>query len=145
MSEEILWEIIDLIDQGDIVYLHRTTNEVVSHPDPKRWEGAEYQEMINEARLLIDVDPEAYITLEPPEPKESFVIMETFVQTIQDDHLKRHLSEALHSKKPFRYFRTAVEDSVAREDWFDFKDAWMKVWLMDTLEREEGQESEKEA
>ncbi len=134
MSEDTLWEIVDLLDQGDVVYFHRENGELLSHPDPKRWEYTEYEEQIEEVKTRVDAQPEQYIAIEPPEPKEAFYIMEAFLNNVQDEHLKRHLTEALHSKKPFRYFRTAVEDSAMREDWLDFKDAWMKMWVTDKLE-----------
>lgn len=134
LSDDTLWQIVDLLDQGDIVYIQRENGDILSHPDPTRWEGSEYRALIDEVKDLVDAQPDAYFVLEPPEPKEAFYMMEEFVQTVQDEHQKKLLHDALHSKKPFRYFRYTVEDSPLREDWFDYKDAWMKTWVKDRLE-----------
>lgn len=133
MSEDILWEIVDLLDEGEVVYLHRETYDLLSHPDPTRWDGSEHSYRTDEVRNVVDVAPEQYVVLEPPEPKESFFIMEEFLSTVEDTDQKRVLNDALHSKKPFRYFRTAIEDMPIYDDWLDFKDAWMKVWVKDKL------------
>jgi hypothetical protein len=133
MSDDLLWEIADLLDAGEIVYLHRDTDEILSHPDPKRWDGWEAREMIEEIENSIEAHRDEYFMLEPPAPHEGFLIMEAFVGTVTDERLKQQLNDALRSKKPFRYFRTAVDDSPLRQDWFDFKDAWMKVWITDKL------------
>lgn len=134
LSDELLWEIVDLLDDGEVVYLHRETHDLHSHPDPKRWDTPDVNELMDEVKSKVDEAPGAYFVLEPPEPQEAFYVMEAFLNTVEDAVLKQQLETALRSKKPFRYFRTAVEDSPLREDWFDYKDAWMKIWVNDKLE-----------
>lgn len=134
ISDDLLWKIVDLLDDGFIVYLHRETQQLLDHPDPKRRQGSEDAYLIDEVREQVDKAPEQYIVLEPPDSKEGFEIMAEFIETVQDENLKRRLADALHSKKPFRYFRTAVEETPLADDWYDYRDAWMKVWVTDKLE-----------
>lgn len=133
MDDKLLYEIIDLLDTGEIVYLHRKTFEILSYPDPQRWSENEFIDLIDEVKARAAAEPDQFIVIDPPEPRDSFHIMEDFIFTVDDEHLRDRLLEALESKKPFRYFRATVEDSPAREDWFDFKDARMKEWLLGML------------
>ena len=133
MADDLLWEIIDLLDSGEIVYLHRETLDLLSHPDPKRWDDTEARELLIDVQNRVELQPDAYVTLAPPEPKEAFYMMEAFIATVDDVELKNRFTDALRSKKPFRYFRTAVEETPLYDAWLDFKDAWMKVWLTDKL------------
>jgi len=133
MDDKLLYQIIDLLDTGEIVYLHRKTFEILSYPDPQRWSENEFIDLIEEVKARAAAEPDQFIVIDPPEPRDSFHIMEDFIFTVDDEHLRDRLLEALESKKPFRYFRATVEDSPAREDWFDFKDARMKEWLLGML------------
>ena len=133
MDDKLLYQIIDLLDTGEIVYLHRKTFEILSYPDPQRWSENEFIDLIEEVKARAAAEPDQFIVIDPPEPRDSFHIMEDFIFTVDDEHLRDRLLEALESKKPFRYFRATVEDSPAREDWFDFKDARMTEWLLGML------------
>ncbi|MCC6463458.1 MAG: hypothetical protein IT260_23510 [Saprospiraceae bacterium] len=135
MDDNILFDIIDLLDDGEIVYLHRETKEVLSYPDPQRWNEQEYIDVIEEVKARAAAEPDQFVVIDPPEPRDSFHIMEDFVFTVEDEHLRTRLLEALESKKPFRYFRATVEDSPQCDAWLDFKDARMKEWLLEQLAR----------
>lgn len=135
MNDDILFDIIDLLDDGEIVYLHRQTHEILSYPDPQRWNESENIDLIEEVKTRAAAEPDQWVVVDPPDPRDSFHIMEDFIFTVDDEHLRNRLLEALNSKKPFRYFRATVEDSPMREDWFDFKDARMKEWLLEMLAR----------
>ena len=133
MEDDILFDIIDLLDDGEIVYLHRQTKEILSYPDPQRWSESEYIDLIESVKSRAAAEPDQFIVVDPPEPRDSYRMMEDFVFKVDDEHLRGRLLEALNSKKPFRYFRATVEDSHERENWFDFKDARMKEWLLGQL------------
>lgn len=135
MNDDILFDIIDLLDDGEIVYLHRQTHEILSYPDPQRWSESEYIDVIEKVKARAVAEPDMFVVIDPPEPRDSYHIMEDFIFTVEDEPLRNRLLEALNSKKPFRYFRATVEDSPLREDWFDFKDARMKAWLLEMLAR----------
>lgn len=135
MNDDILFDIIDLIDEGEIVYIHRQTQEILSYPDPARWNESEYIDLIESVKARAAAEPDQFVVLDPPDPRDSFHIMEDFVFTVEDEHLRNRLLEALESKKPFRYFRSTVEDSPLRDAWYDFKDARMKEWVLEMLAR----------
>jgi hypothetical protein len=133
MGDELLLDIIDLLDDGEVVYLHRQTKEVLSYPDPTRWSESEYVDLIAEVKARATAEPDQFVVLNPPDPRDSFHIMEDFVFTVEDEQLRNRLLEALESKKPFRYFRSTVEDSPLKDIWYDFHDARMKEWVLGLL------------
>lgn len=135
MDDKILFEIIDLLDDGEIVYLHQGTREILSYPDPQRWSESANIDLIEKVKARAAQEPDQFVIIDPPEPRDSFRIMEDFIFTVEDEHLRDRLLEALDSKKPFRYFRATVEDSPLADDWYDFKDARMKEWLLEMLAR----------
>lgn len=135
MDDKLLYEIIDLLDTGEIVYLHRKTFEILSYPDPQRWSENEFIDLIDEVKARAAAEPDQFIVIDPPEPRDSFHIMEDFIFTVDDEHLRDRLLEALNSKKPFRYFRVTIEDSTEYDNWLNFHDARMKEWLLEQLAR----------
>lgn len=135
MEDTILFDIIDLLDDGEIVYLHRQTKEILSYPDPQRWSENQYIDLIEEVKARAEAEPDMFVVIDPPDPRDGYHIMEDFIFTVEDEQLRDRLLEALNSKKPFRYFRATVEDSPLRDTWYDFKDARMKEWLLEMLAR----------
>jgi len=135
MDDSILFDIIDLLDAGEIVYLHRETKEVLSYPDPQRWSESEHIDVIEEVKARAAAEPDMFVVIDPPEPRDGYRIMEDFIFTVEEEQLRDRLLEALNSKKPFRYFRATVEDSPLCDAWYDFKDARMKEWLLEMLAR----------
>ncbi len=135
VDDKIIFEIIDLLDAGEMVYLHRGTKEILSYPDPQRWNESEYIDLIEEVKARAAAEPDQFVVLDPPDPRDSYHIMEDFIFTVEDEHLRDRLLEALNSKKPFRYFRATVEDSPLLDAWYDFKDARMKQWVLEMLAR----------
>ena len=135
MEDTILFDIIDLLDDGEIVYIHRQTQEILSYPDPQRWGESEFIDLIEEVKARAEAEPDMFVVIDPPDPRDAYHIMEDFIFTVEDEQLRDRLLEALNSKKPFRYFRATVEDSPLRDAWYDFKDARMKIWLLDMLGR----------
>ncbi len=135
MEDTILFDIIDLLDDGEIVYIPRQTQEILSYPDPQRWGESEFIDLIEEVKARAEAEPDMFVVIDPPDPRDAYHIMEDFIFTVEDEQLRDRLLEALNSKKPFRYFRATVEDSPLRASWYDFKDARMKIWLLDMLAR----------
>ncbi|HEX8459973.1 MAG TPA: UPF0158 family protein [Segetibacter sp.] len=80
-------------------------------------------------------NPEKYVPIEPVSPREAFRVMENFVGTIKDKHMRQRLTDALNGRKPFANFNHLVHTTVVREDWFDFKNRayaeMAKEWIED--------------
>ena len=66
-------------------------------------------------------------------PWESFKIIESFTATVKDKTLQFRLVQALERKKPFANFKNIIDNSLIRQDWFDFRDEayaeFAKEWI----------------
>ena len=74
-------------------------------------------------------DWKIYITVEPRESRETFQIMERFIDKLNDNKLRNKLINALNNKRPFAHFKNIVESSNYRNDWFAFKQKQLE-WLV---------------
>ena len=59
---------------------------------------------------------------EKMDSRESFRVMENFVDLVEDTELKNKLDLGLSLSKPFRNFKDIIDsESEYREKWFQFK------------------------
>ncbi len=133
MESALLEEIAVLLDKGFVVFVHRQTFEVLSYPDPERWGEMDAIDKYEAIRERLEKEGENFIEIELPSSKESFCIMEDFAQQVSDNRLRERLFDALHSRKPFRYFRQTVEDSTERDAWLAFKSARLQQYVLAIL------------
>jgi hypothetical protein len=78
-------------------------------------------------------DWEKYIVFEPLESGKSFKIMEQFAEQLSDSKLQNKLFIALNNKKPFANFKYLIDNSLYRQDWFDFKKHWLENRVYELL------------
>lgn len=124
-------EVADNLSAGLVCYINPDTLEKIDIP----------QSVLNEMILDGDDDNEEMyaddvfyadlkriqrewkqtITISPPEPGESFSIMEQFVNELPESRISKMLAEALSGRKPFRHFNSIIYQSPEREKWFVFR------------------------
>jgi len=131
--EEIIKEIASIIDTGEVVFLHRETQEILSYPAPDRSGYNEFDYLAEEVLAITDAHPEMYIQFDPPDSRESYKIMEGFVEILKGDALRARVLDSLNSKKPFRNFRLAIENEGIEDDWYDYKNAYLQMSVRDKL------------
>ena len=131
--EEIIKEIASILDTGEVVFLHRETQEILSYPAPDRSGYNEFDYLAEEVLAITDAHPEMYIQFDPPDSRESYKIMEGFVEILKGDALRARVLDSLNSKKPFRNFRLAIENEGIEDDWYDYKDAYLQMSVRDKL------------
>lgn len=76
---------------------------------------------------------EKCITVEPPESRESFGIMEGFVSELDDKKLQKKLINALGNRHPFANFKRIVENSPNRKGRFAFKQQKLEEYVWRAL------------
>lgn len=130
ISEEIIRDIAQTLDMGEVVYLHKTTHERLSYPDTN---DSEFEYLEEEVREIVDADPENYIRFEPPESRESYRFMEDFAEMQPTDLLRARLLDSLQAKRPFRAFRDAVDGQGLLDAWYAFKEAQLTMLVRDQL------------
>lgn len=140
--EETIKEIAELIDCSEVVYLHKETNQILSYPIPGdgAYDSEEFEYLMQQVMDVVDFAPEMYIRFNPLESRESYKIMEAFVETVKDGQLQGRLQGALTGRKPFRQFRDVVETAGVVYDWYDFRDAYLQMYVRDILDAQSGQQ-----
>lgn len=133
--EEIIKEIAELIGCSEVVYLHKETNEILSYPSGDgSYDSEEFEYLMQQVMDVVDFTPEMYIRFDPLESRESYKIMEAFVETVKDGQLQGRLQGALTGRKPFRQFRDTLETAGVVDDWYDFREAYLRMYVRDILD-----------
>ena len=123
LTNEQISSIAEDLDCGMKVYVNKETKEIksildfdgMSYVDEELWE-----EDINE----IEENFDKYVVFEKMDSGESYRVMSDFVDTIEDDELRKKLELGLTLRKPFRNFKDIIDNEVEyREKWFAFKNA----------------------
>ena len=127
-------EIAEQIDCGFCCYYHKISGEIISIPD---FEDSmdDIDEFFGEDLAKIKKDKKNFLTIEKPSSRESFEIMEDFVKEVGELRLRDELNNALNKKKPFSHFKFIVENSVYRQEWFDFKTKQLQKLVIEQMPR----------
>ncbi|WP_373548790.1 UPF0158 family protein [Haliscomenobacter sp.] len=131
--EEIIKEIAELLDIQEVVFLHKKTHEILAYPIADGPTDEEFDYIEQEVMEVINADPDSYIRFDPLNSRESFQMMEDFVETIKNVRLRDRLIDALSIKKPFRSFRNAIQSEEIEDDWYAYKDAYLQMYVRDRL------------
>lgn len=134
--KKIVSQIADSIGAGFICYLNPETLEIEEihmnmMEDQYNFEDSdsEYDDEINYKYYKW----EEYVLFEPLESDESFQIMEQFTQQLNNSKLQNKLFNALNNRKPFANFKYLIDNSLYRQDWFDFKKPWLENHVYELL------------
>ncbi len=132
IPEHKIKEIAECLDVGMIVFYHKETGDIKSHPDPDDpyFEPEPWQEQIDE----IEKDWENYRRFKSMESRQAFKVMEHFADSLSDLKFKGMVYDRLSRKGPFQNFKALVESSEYRQDWFDFRDNATIEWVKEQLE-----------
>jgi len=111
-------EIAQLLETGMKVYLNKDTLEFES---VLSWDDMTDPEPWDEIIRKIENEWRDVMIFEKFESRDSFQIMEDFVDEIDDLKLKEDLIKILTRKSPFANFKAEIETSAYRQKWFDFR------------------------
>ena len=134
LTEAQLKEIAGELDLGKTCCIHRRTGALVSFPDPDRFTDFElegWQDKLDK----VAAEPEAYFEITPMSSRESFQLMELFVEEVVTGPLHARFFRILSQPKAFRRFKDEVEHSeMYRQQWFAFRDQHTIDWLKEQLD-----------
>ena len=132
LTDEQISDIAQELEIGMVCYVHKETGELKSHPDEMMDEEL-WEEVIDE----IDRDSESYIRIEGMDSRESYRLMERFIDTVEDKQLALRLSNAINVSKPFHNFRYELDYSDEYlNKWYAFKSNQMVEWVKDQINLE---------
>lgn len=132
-------EIVDLIEDGFIAYLHRDSGEVYAVRDPNHHQYASHDPEPEEEDILdmVEEEPEAFIEIRPLGSAGDKRLMLTYAQEETSGKLQERLIEALKSRHPFRHFREILEYSEATDAWLAYRMAYVELYVEDLLVKAE--------
>ncbi|HZL10278.1 MAG TPA: UPF0158 family protein [Prolixibacteraceae bacterium] len=140
---KVVSTIAENIDAGLICFLNLDTIETEDFPKELLNDPDEFEAMTGETIESLDLKYDTWercLTFEPLESYESFKIMETYVELLDDRRLQNKLIHALNHHKPFLHFKGIIDNSSYRQNWFDFKKRYLenhvKELLIQELEKE---------
>jgi hypothetical protein len=140
--QEIIKNIAQEIDMGMICYLNTDTMELdsVLGSSYDAYGSGDYDDIYNQVYDKVSTW-EHSICIEPLESWESFEIMERFIQEVipENDVLKDTLIRAISRRHPFSNFKFLIEGSSFRQDWFDFKQQQLEIYVRSLLEANSGE------
>ena len=119
---------------GMVCFLNPDTLETESVPGAAydSYECGDFDEYYQEVYRKVE-RWENCVRIDPPEPRESFGIIERFIRDcIPDDAgIKGRLWEAVSGRKPFRNFKYVIDGSEYRQKWFDFRRVQLEQLVAD--------------
>ncbi|MDB5120297.1 MAG: hypothetical protein JWN56_1515 [Sphingobacteriales bacterium] len=144
LTNEQIKEIAEQLDCGFKCYWNKESGELVFIPEGLDDFDVDPEEGWSEELEKLDNNPDDYVEIDRLTSRDSFQIMEDFVETLNDSsNVKKRLIAALSKKKPFREFKFIIDNSGDyRQMWFDFKAQEMQNWVREKIEEITGEEEE---
>lgn len=134
LSESQIKEIAGQMDCGMRCYHNTKTNKLLFFPVELDFEDEDNAEFWQEDIEELENEATNYLEVEKPESHDSFSMMQEFANsTSLDTKFQDKLITVLEMRKPFANFKTCIDNSDYREDWFRFKSNWMQKWVKDQL------------
>jgi len=121
-DRKIIEDIAGDLDIGFNCYYNLKTREIVKLPNFDDSFDEDFMREEFKAEIeKVENKEDDYIIFEILESFESFKIMERFVGQMTDINFQDRLDNILRRPKPFRNFMYAIDNSIHRQAWFDFK------------------------
>jgi len=110
LTEKQIEDIADFLDCGLTCLYNKKTKELITI--------TEFDDSTNPDEIEWD----DIIEFERMNSNDSFELMADFVEQLNDSYLKEKLIAILNNSKPFKNFKTQIDNSGEyRQKWFDFK------------------------
>ena len=117
----IIAEIVDENDCGMNAFVHRKSLKLTFIPNEFNHYLDDFEDLFKDELDEINMNLNLYFKIEPPSSHESFNIMKSFAENLDQSNLKEQLFSALNKRKPFAHFKHIIDHSNIREKWFAFK------------------------
>ena len=133
VEESILKQISEELLCGFKVFLQRETGDIITIRDVDLFLG-EKDPWENDWQK-VDAERGKYLEFEPMDSRESYQMMQDFIDQLDDGLLADRLVNAIQKKRPFAHFKAELDDSgPCREKWFQFRDHRYLEWTREQWE-----------
>jgi hypothetical protein len=134
LTKSQIKEISEELSIGLKCFYHFPSGEIkIIYPNEDGEFDDEDDEESEFGQIMADFDQ--YFEFEQMTSRESFQIMEDFIETVADKRLANSLVHALNRQKPFRHFGGVIDNSKYRLDWFKFRDEGRIAWIEKQINR----------
>ncbi|MBK6773723.1 MAG: hypothetical protein IPG78_16640 [Ignavibacteria bacterium] len=145
LTEEQISDIAQDLEAGLKCFIHKVTGEVKTLPDELNSNMEMDEELWQDVIDEIDNDAENFIVIEGMDSRESYILMEKFIDTLEDKQIAARLTNAINVPKPFHTFRYELNYSDEYlQKWYAFKSQQMIEWVKKHLLLNTGNENEEE-
>ena len=135
-KSNIIKEITQELDCGNNCYYNSKTNEIIAIPDFSQiLDDEEFKELFRENLTKVNNKKKDFIKIKVPESYKSFKIMERFIEQVTDQNFQLKMENILQRKNPFQNFKHAIDNSIFRQKWFDFKQSELEKIVKSQLNR----------
>ncbi len=117
---------------GNLCFLNTITGDFEYHPSEMDFfpdEENPWQEVIDK----LENNWDDYIRIEPMNSNQSYAVMESFAEQLEDDGFRKKLVAALSRPKPFRNFNYLIHELDFRQEWFDFRQKRNVEWVREQI------------
>ena len=130
LTEEQISDIAQDLEAGLKCFIHKVTGEVKTLPDELNGNMEIDEELWQDVIDEIDNDEENFIVIEGMDSRESYMLMEKFIDTLEDKQIIARLTNAINVPKPFHTFRYELNYSDEYlQKWYAFKSQQMIEWV----------------
>ncbi|MBL0106345.1 MAG: hypothetical protein IPP52_03360 [Ignavibacteria bacterium] len=130
LTEEQISDIAQDLEAGLKCFIHKVTGEVKTLPDELNGNMEIDEELWQDVIDEIDNDAENFIVIEGMDSRESYMLMEKFIDTLEDKQIIARLTNAINVPKPFHTFRYELDYSDEYlKKWYAFKSQQMIEWV----------------
>ena len=133
IPKEKLKEIAEELEAGFACFIHKDTLELVTYMDPDRHPDID-EDLWKGEMKKVKKNKKQFIEIENMESRDSFRVMEDFVNSLENCTTKIRLLTALEGQKPFANFKHQLDNSGDhRQQWFAFRTEKMIEWVQNQL------------
>ena len=145
LTDEQISDIAQDLEAGLKCFIHKVTGDVKTLPDELNSNMEMDEELWQDVIDEIDNDEENFIVIEGMDSRESYMLMEKFIDTLEDKQIIARLTNAINVPKPFHTFRYELNYSDEYlQKWYAFKSQQMIEWVKKHLLLNTGNENEEE-
>jgi len=129
-----IFDIADDLSCSMNVYINKENMEIRTIPDINSLYGDTDDWEVELDQIVMEWKD--YVIISPMQSRANFLIMEAFIDEINDLSFQSVLINALNRKRPFAHFKDAVDNSDYREKWFEFRQTKNEDYVRSILEDE---------
>lgn len=118
-QKSIYLEIAEELNLGQVCYYNKKLKDFFCIPDTDDLDA----DLFTEERKRIKNEKKDLIILRQPHSRVTFLLMEEFIQGIDDFEIQSELIEAISFDKPFARFKQKARNYKIEGDWCKFRDA----------------------